>query len=51
VQLGDEFSEAIKREAKVILMHYPRSFEIKGQSELDERRARHVGEQWQGPEE
>ena len=50
VQLGDEFLEAIKREAKVILRHYPRDFEIKLQARLDADRARHVGEQWLGPE-
>ncbi len=50
VQRGDEFSEAIKREAKVILRHYPRDFEIKWQAEFDAGRAKHVGEQWLGPE-
>jgi hypothetical protein len=50
VQRGDEFSEAIKREAKVILRHYPRDFEIKRQAEFDAGRAKHVGEQWLGPE-
>jgi hypothetical protein len=51
VQRGDEFSKTIKREAKVILRHYPRDFEIKDQAEFDAGRAKHVGEQWLGPEE
>lgn len=51
VQRGDEFSEAIKREAKVILRHYPRDFEIKLQAELDAKRSRTVIDQWLGPEE
>ena len=51
VQLGDEFSEAIKREAKVILRHYPRDFEIKLQAKLDAMRSKTVIDQWLGPEE
>lgn len=50
VQRGDEFSEAIQREAKVILRHYPRDFEIKLQAELDAKRSRTVIDQWLGPE-
>jgi hypothetical protein len=50
VQRGDEFSAEIKREVKFILRHYPRDFEIKWQAEFDAGRARHVGEQWLGPE-
>ncbi len=50
VQRGDEFSEAIKREAKVILRHYPRDFEIKWQAEFDAGRSRTVIDQWLGPD-
>ncbi len=51
VQRGDEFSEAIQREAKVILRHYPRDFEIKRQAKFDEMRSKTVIDQWLGPEE
>lgn len=50
VQSGEESSAEIKREVKFILRHYPRDFEIKNQAKLDAGRARHVGEQWLGPE-
>jgi tartrate dehydratase alpha subunit/fumarate hydratase class I-like protein len=50
VQIGGEFSEAIKREAKAILRHYPREHEIKNQARFDAARAKHLGEQWLGPE-
>ena len=51
VQRGEEFSEAIKREAKVILRHYPRDFEIKLQAELEPVRSKTVIDLWLGPEE
>ena len=50
VQRGDEFSDAIKHEAKVILRHYPRDFEIKLQAKFDAKRSKTVIDQWLGPE-